>query len=88
MTRLFDCLNSRAFGKGGKSPLRPQNKFYWKPIFDYANYYIRNLRRLDGVRLLDTDCKTAFKGLLITIESLEAIMVEIENGTLELEYVF
>ena len=68
--RLFDLLNSRnPLAKGYKSPLKPSNFRYWRPFLDEAKSYLIGLTDYHGTPMYKTKRKTAFIGLLCTIDS-------------------
>ena len=75
--RLFDLLNSRnPLAKGYKSPLNGSNFNYWKPFLDQARAYVIGLTDYHGTPMYKTRRKTAFVGLLCTIDSVLGIYNE------------
>ena len=69
---LFDIMNSRsAFGKGSKSPMRESNELEWKSFFSSAEDYLRNLKTIEGQKLVQSLRKTAFVGFIVDIHSFD-----------------
>ena len=72
--RLFDLLNSRnPFAKGFKSALKPSNFSFWRPFVDEVRLYLLGLTDYLGTPMYKTKRRTAFVGLLCTIDSVLAI---------------
>ena len=72
--RLFDLLNSRnPLAKGFKSPMRPSNECTWRPFLLEAKTYLTKLTDDKGRPMYCTKRRTAFIGLLCTIDSAVAV---------------
>lgn len=75
--RLFDILNSRnPLARSFKAPLRQQNAASCKSFFHKAEEYIRGLKDASGRPVTDGLKKTGFVGLIICMQSVDALFDE------------
>ena len=78
MDHLFDILKSQSpCGTGPKGPLRKENIHYWKPKLLHFHDYLESMKTTDGVPLLEHRRKTAFSGLIITVNSVLNLATEL-----------
>lgn len=93
LSRLFDVLNSKSFGKGYKAPLNMSNKRVWQSSFDESSELLKNLKFVNKrsgktVSLLHSQKGTCAKGLLITISSVDGMFQEYIEKQKLLTYAF
>lgn len=71
---LFDIFNSRNMrAHGWKRALTSFNIAETEIFFEAAEFYIRNLKMLDGKHLVNSNRKTGFNGFLVCMKSLVKI---------------
>ena len=82
---LFDLFNSRnfktyrIFGTMG-----PGNKYLWLPFLPKITDYLMGLKNLQGQKVVFTQKKTGFFGMISNVYSLEKIFSQnVENGDLK-----
>jgi len=76
--QLFDILNSHSpFACGFKAALRANNMRYWTECLGNFREYISGLQSGDGVSMLTHRRKTAFVGLVISINSVIGLATEL-----------
>ena len=78
MCSLFDMMNSRnLLAKGYKAPLTSTTINDQRLFVSFAESYLASLcDRANGVRLLDTNRKTGFLGLIVSARSMLGIYDE------------
>jgi len=75
---LFDILNSRnPLAKGFKAPMRCSNEACWRPFLEEAKLYLSTLTNDKGIPMYQTKRRTAFLGLICSVESTIAIFNEL-----------
>lgn len=83
LDKIFDILNSRnPFGKGFKSPIRPQTLQYFREIFTETTNYFKTLK-VENVPLICHGRKTFAVGFILTMESTLALandLFHLENN--------
>ena len=81
---MFDLFNSR-IGKSYRifGPMAPGTKELWQPFMTKMTKYLMELKNNMGTKIIFTQKKTGFFGIISNIYSLEHLFIQhVENGDL------